>query len=46
MELARTGIRGCAILSFDISDLGKTENVEIINSIPNTIYINLVIKIQ
>ncbi|PKH87724.1 energy transducer TonB [Colwellia sp. Bg11-28] len=35
IELARSGIRGCAILSFDISDSGKTENVEIINSIPN-----------
>jgi TonB family protein len=34
IELARSGIRGCAVLSFNISDSGKTENVEIINSIP------------
>ncbi len=35
IELARSGIRGCAILSFNISDSGKTENVEIINSLPS-----------
>jgi protein TonB len=34
IELARSGIKGCAILSFDISESGKTENVEIINSVP------------
>mgnify|MGYP000374418433 CR=1 FL=1 len=34
IELARSGIRGCAVLSFNISDSGKTENVEIINSLP------------
>jgi len=34
IELARSGVRGCAILSFDISQSGKTENVEIINSLP------------
>ncbi|WP_257171951.1 hypothetical protein [Colwellia sp. M166] len=31
LELARSGSRGCAVLSFNISDLGKTENVEVIN---------------
>lgn len=34
IELARSGIRGCAVLSFNISDSGKTENVEVINSLP------------
>ena len=34
IELARSGIKGCAVLSFDISESGKTENVEIINSVP------------
>ena len=34
IELARSGGRGCAVLSFNISDSGKTENVEIIKSIP------------
>ncbi|WP_299570179.1 TonB family protein [uncultured Shewanella sp.] len=35
IELARSGIMGCAVLSFNITELGKTENVEVINSIPN-----------
>ncbi|MBA6293790.1 energy transducer TonB [Colwellia sp. MB3u-70] len=35
IELARSGIRGCAVLSLNISDSGKTENVEIINSLPS-----------
>jgi len=34
IELARSGIRGCAILSFDISASGKTENIEVISSVP------------
>ena len=34
IELARSGIKGCAVLSFDISELGETENVEVINSVP------------
>ena len=34
IELARSGIGGCAVLSFNISASGKTENVEIINSLP------------
>jgi protein TonB len=34
IELARSGIKGCAVLSFNISKSGKTENVEIINSVP------------
>jgi TonB family protein len=34
-ELASSGIQGCAVLSFDISESGYTENVEIINSVPN-----------
>ncbi|MGZ9897870.1 energy transducer TonB [Shewanella gaetbuli] len=35
LELARSGIQGCTVLSFNISDAGKTENVEIIKSIPS-----------
>ena len=35
IELARSGIRGCAVLSFNILDSGKTENIEVINSLPN-----------
>ncbi|MBU2893158.1 energy transducer TonB [Colwellia sp. D2M02] len=34
IELARSGIRGCAILSFTISDSGKTEGIEIVKSVP------------
>ena len=34
IELARSGIKGCAVLSFNISESGKTENVEIIDSVP------------
>lgn len=34
IELARSGIKGCAVLSFNISKSGITQNVEIINSIP------------
>ena len=34
IELARSGIKGCAVLSFNISESGKTENVEVINSVP------------
>jgi protein TonB len=34
VELARSGTIGCAVLSFNISDSGKTENVEVINSLP------------
>jgi TonB family protein len=34
IELARSGFKGCAVLSFNISESGKTENVEIINSVP------------
>lgn len=34
IELARLKGRGCAVLSFDISAEGKTENVEIVASIP------------
>lgn len=35
VELARSGIRGCAVLVFDITDSGKTENVEVISTLPN-----------
>lgn len=35
VELARSGLRGCAVLAFDITDSGKTENVEVINTLPN-----------
>jgi protein TonB len=34
VELARSGTIGCAVLSFNISDSGKTENIEVINSLP------------
>ena len=34
IELARSGIRGCAVLSFEISASGKTESVEIISAVP------------
>lgn len=34
IELARSGLRGCAILSFDIFESGSTENVEVISSVP------------
>ena len=34
VELARSGIRGCAVLSFNVSDSGETENIEILKSVP------------
>ena len=34
IELARSGIKGCAVLSFNISESGRTENVEVIKSLP------------
>jgi len=34
IELARNGIEGCALLSFDINESGKTKNVELIRSTP------------
>ena len=34
IELARAGIRGCAVLSFTISPSGDTTKVEIINAMP------------
>ncbi len=34
IDLARSGTKGCAVLSFNISDSGKTENVEVIRSLP------------
>ena len=34
IELARSGIKGCAVLSFNISESGKTENIAIVNSVP------------
>ena len=37
LALARSGLTGCAILSFNISASGKTENIEVINSIPKKI---------
>lgn len=33
--LARPGLQGCAILSFDISDSGNIENIEVLHAIPN-----------
>ncbi|MCG9731828.1 energy transducer TonB [Shewanella sp. Isolate13] len=35
IELARGGVQGCSIVSFDISAGGDTENVEVISSVPN-----------
>eukprot|EP00487_Bulimina_marginata_P007078 TRINITY_DN27556_c0_g1_i1.p1 TRINITY_DN27556_c0_g1~~TRINITY_DN27556_c0_g1_i1.p1 ORF type:complete len:145 (-),score=17.50 TRINITY_DN27556_c0_g1_i1:140-574(-) len=35
VELARSGLRGCAVLAFNITDSGKTENIEVINTLPN-----------
>ncbi|MCU8091666.1 energy transducer TonB [Shewanella sp. SM20] len=34
MELARSGIAGCAVMSFDISESGKAENIEVVKSVP------------
>lgn len=34
IKLARSRIRGCAILAFNISATGRTENIEVINSLP------------
>jgi TonB family protein len=34
IELARSGVKGCTVLSFNITKSGKTENVEVITSIP------------
>lgn len=34
IELARKGMRGCAVMSFDISSTGKVENIEVISSVP------------
>jgi periplasmic protein TonB len=34
IDLARSGIKGCSVLSFNISESGKTENVEVIHSVP------------
>ncbi|GIU46849.1 hypothetical protein TUM4438_23860 [Shewanella sairae] len=35
IELARSKIQGCTVLSFDITEAGNTANVEVISSIPN-----------
>ena len=35
IELARDNLRGCTILSLDITEDGTTENVEVVSSIPN-----------
>lgn len=35
IELARSRIAGCTVLSFDISETGDTENIEVINSVPH-----------
>lgn len=35
IEMARSQVQGCAILAFNISPSGDTENVEVISSIPN-----------
>ncbi|ABZ77176.1 TonB family protein [Shewanella halifaxensis HAW-EB4] len=35
IEFAQAKLQGCAVLSFDISEEGHTENVEVISSVPN-----------
>lgn len=35
IDFASSGTQGCAVLSFDISPAGKTENVEILHSVPH-----------
>ncbi len=35
IELAKAGIKGCSVLSFVVSESGKAEDVEIINSVPS-----------
>lgn len=35
MELAREGLQGCTVLSFDISESGKAKNIEAIQSVPH-----------
>lgn len=34
-EMVRSNIRGCAVLVFNVSESGVTENVEIISSVPS-----------
>jgi outer membrane biosynthesis protein TonB len=34
IELARSGTRGCTLLSFDICESGKTKNVEVLKPFP------------
>ena len=36
VELARSGLRGCAVLSFNITDSGKAEDIEIVHSLPKS----------
>ncbi|WP_076416238.1 energy transducer TonB [Shewanella sp. UCD-KL12] len=35
IELARSQIKGCAVLAFNVSKSGDTENIEVISSVPN-----------
>lgn len=35
IALARSGLQGCTVLSFDISESGKAKNIEAIQSIPH-----------
>ncbi len=35
IEFASAGIRGCAVLSFEISEAGRPENIEVTHSAPN-----------
>lgn len=35
IELARSGLQGCTVLSFDISESGKAKNIEAIQSVPH-----------
>ncbi|MGS0675826.1 energy transducer TonB [Shewanella sp. 30m-9] len=35
IEFARARVQGCTVLSFDITENGTTENVEVVSSIPN-----------
>ncbi|MDO6426975.1 energy transducer TonB [Thalassotalea sp. 1_MG-2023] len=35
IALARSGLKGCSVLSFTISEKGEAENIEVISSVPN-----------
>ena len=35
VELASAGMQGCTVLSFDISESGRAQNIEVVQSVPN-----------